>query len=308
MIGRLTLALLALALAVVPSALASGGYTFTTVDYPGAADTAAYAINDHGDIVGSYGDNLDIYPGHAFLLSKGTFTTTDFPGSTLTFPYGINNHRQVVGAWAGSDLLQHGFKLRARRMVFKSVDAPCTNTNQSLLYGINNVHEAIAVCLLSDGSIDGSFVNHGKHFTAIPAFPGSFQSLGSGINDSGDILGIWVDPNQNTFHGYLLVQGKFTQLDDPDAGQTNCTGIAPYGYENCSTAPSTINNLGQAVGWFVDGAGAAHGFLLSNGTYTTIDVPGAVVTNAFGINNAGQIVGYYIDASGVAHGFLATPQ
>src|SRR5262249_11541444 len=47
-----------------------------------------------------------------------------------------------------------------------------------------------------------------------------------------------------------------------------------------------------------------HGFLLSRGTFTTIDVPFATQgTEAFGINNAGQIVGFYADASGT-HGFL----
>jgi probable HAF family extracellular repeat protein len=43
---------------------------------------------------------------------------------------------------------------------------------------------------------------------------------------------------------------------------------------------------------------------LAQGTYTQIDVPGAVSTLATGINAAGDIVGAYDDASGVSHGFL----
>ncbi|MBZ5597048.1 MAG: DUF3466 family protein [Acidobacteriia bacterium] len=40
-------------------------------------------------------------------------------------------------------------------------------------------------------------------------------------------------------------------------------------------------------------------------TYTTIDVPGAVVTVVQGINSAGDLVGYYANAEpGVTHGFL----
>jgi len=46
---------------------------------------------------------------------------------------------------------------------------------------------------------------------------------------------------------------------------------------------------------------------LSNGSYTPIDVPGAVQTVPYGINDAGDIVGYYTDARDVEHGFLATP-
>lgn len=38
-------------------------------------------------------------------------------------------------------------------------------------------------------------------------------------------------------------------------------------------------------------------------TFTTIDVPGADRTEAYGINNSGQIVGFFFDATGI-HGFL----
>src|SRR5262249_13340269 len=50
-----------------------------------------------------------------------------------------------------------------------------------------------------------------------------------------------------------------------------------------------------------------HGFLLSEGRYTTIDVPGSTLTELLGINDAGQIVGQYYESSGNAHAFLATP-
>jgi uncharacterized membrane protein len=40
------------------------------------------------------------------------------------------------------------------------------------------------------------------------------------------------------------------------------------------------------------------------GTFTTIDVPGAISTNALGINPRGDIVGGYGDTSINFHGFL----
>jgi probable HAF family extracellular repeat protein len=46
-----------------------------------------------------------------------------------------------------------------------------------------------------------------------------------------------------------------------------------------------------------------HGFLLDNGSYTTVDAPGLPNAIANGINNSGQIVGSYSDAAG-DHGFL----
>src|SRR5215471_18452380 len=50
-----------------------------------------------------------------------------------------------------------------------------------------------------------------------------------------------------------------------------------------------------------------HGFLYSNGNYTTLNDPFATTnTTAFGINDAGQIVGFYSNA-GNNHGFLYDP-
>jgi probable HAF family extracellular repeat protein len=67
-----------------------------------------------------------------------------------------------------------------------------------------------------------------------------------------------------------------------------------------------VNDAGQIVGQFIDGAGVYHGFLYSGGTYTTIDDPlGLMGTEPFGINDQGQIVGGYQDSSGVTHGFIA---
>jgi probable HAF family extracellular repeat protein len=58
------------------------------------------------------------------------------------------------------------------------------------------------------------------------------------------------------------------------------------------------------VGAYYD-AGGTHGFLLDQGSYTTLDVPGSSsrFTVANGINDSGQIVGYYQDAH-PGHGFL----
>src|SRR5947208_13054762 len=43
---------------------------------------------------------------------------------------------------------------------------------------------------------------------------------------------------------------------------------------------------------------------VSPGTFTTIDYPGAVFTQALGINPRGDIVGSYVDSGNVEHGFL----
>jgi probable HAF family extracellular repeat protein len=55
-----------------------------------------------------------------------------------------------------------------------------------------------------------------------------------------------------------------------------------------------INDAGQVVGSFnPNGGGATQGFIYSNGSYSTLHVPGSLDTEAYGINNAGQVVGHY---------------
>ena len=79
------------------------------------------------------------------------------------------------------------------------------------------------------------------------------------------------------------------------------TTIEPFG-SNGSTA-SGITDDGQIVGNYGDGNGI-HGFLLSGGTYSTLDGPGIRYTIAWGINLSGEIVGWYNDSSFRLHGFL----
>ena len=87
---------------------------------------------------------------------------------------------------------------------------------------------------------------------------------------------------------------SFTTIDFPGATFTVAFAINPAG---------EINPAGQIVGLYFDANDVGHGFLLSNGSFTTIDPAGATFAAAEGINPAGQIVGEYDDANGVKHGF-----
>ena len=60
------------------------------------------------------------------------------------------------------------------------------------------------------------------------------------------------------------------------------------------------------MGDYVDSDGVDHGFLLSSGVFTTIDVdvPGATDSPASAINDRGEIVGSYLDSGGIYHGYL----
>ena len=87
---------------------------------------------------------------------------------------------------------------------------------------------------------------------------------------------------------------NLTTIDFPNAAATNIIG--------------GISDRGDIVGSYTDSNKKTHGFLLSDGVFTTIDVPGATNTLARGINARGDIVGSYqitpTKPGGDVHGFL----
>src|SRR5947209_6804671 len=60
-----------------------------------------------------------------------------------------------------------------------------------------------------------------------------------------------------------------------------------------ATEAMSINDLGDVVGFYTNPDGTMHGFLFSQGAYSSVDFPGATLTGAMGINNKGQMVGFY---------------
>jgi len=125
----------------------------------------------------------------------------------------------------------------------------------------------------------------------VPAATGETGTKAFGINDGGQIVGVFEStPGVN--HAFVRdAEGTFTTIDAPGA--------------TSDTEAEGINNAGQIVGGFGDASGN-HGFLRdAGGTFTTIDVPDATYTWAYGINGAGQVVGFFFPPyPSNGHGFL----
>jgi hypothetical protein len=136
-------------------------------------------------------------------------------------------------------------------------------------------------------------------------FPGAILTQALDINTRSDIVGRYIDTGSKA-HAFLLSGGSFTTIDPPDA-----TGVIlspPCTFPQAAGATATraagINPSGDIVGRYTDAAVVTHGFLLSQGAYTTIDFPDAIYTQALGINPAGEIVGDYIDSGCSTHGYV----
>jgi hypothetical protein len=127
--------------------------------------------------------------------------------------------------------------------------------------------------------------------------PGASFINAYGINDAGQIVGVYFDPSG--LHGFFRSA----------AGQVSSINVAGN-----STEALGINDAGQIVGLYFDTTGV-HGFLRDvSGQITTIDSPNSPFhyTVATAINNFGQIAGYYNGTSNTSttvtmHGFIRNP-
>ncbi len=177
---------------------------------------------------------------------------------------------------------------------FSTIDFP--GATSTVAFDINPSGEIVGRYVTA-GNTHGFLLSTKGELTAID-FPGAVFTVAAGINPRGDIVGMYrlASDLQTVRHGFLLRGGEFTTIDPPRALFTNALGINPRGdivgrYCTTVTVPCTPNSEN------------VHGFLLSEGTFTTIDFPAAIVTNAWKINPSGQIVGGYTAADGENHLF-----
>jgi hypothetical protein len=331
------------ALLLVGIATTLHAQTIATFDLPNSISTQPAAINQAGQITGSY---VDAVGQHGFLRqADGTLISFDAP---LTFPLGgptavtsMNSSGQIVGYIYSSDVfLDYGF-LRQPDGTFKVFGGDCflgpASASVSLPFqegitptAINDRGQIVGEC--GPGiAIDFGFLRQPDGtitvFEPRPALnPPSTQAIG--INSRGQVTGVYLDGSTFSYRGFLREpDGIITAFDASSSGtkptainsRSQITGNSGndgflrqpdgsielfYGPNSTSTQPTAINRKGQIVGSYLDTGGANHGFLRKkNGSIVTLDVPNATNTNPTGINARGEITGWYSDASGV-HGFV----
>jgi hypothetical protein len=157
------------------------------------------------------------------------------------------------------------------------------------------------------GSINFFSAGQGEGFTETPqgkvtyyCAPGadcnvynSYTSF-TGINDAGTKVGSYATSGSymSTPYGFMLKGSTFTSIQEPNAYN--------------QTFAIQINKQDTVIGYYDDSAFNDHGYeRSSDGTYTTLDYPGAVDTLPLGINDNSEIVGYYqtTNSQGPAYGF-----
>jgi hypothetical protein len=125
-------------------------------------------------------------------------------------------------------------------------------------------------------------------------YPGTGNStLPQKINERGDVVGVFVDSNGVTRAFVWFRDGSFSA---PIVDPNDTVGF---------TEGRGINNSRTVCGDYVGSDGNLHGFVLSSGTFTDFNVPGALQTTLLSINDPGDFTGDFDDGSGIFHAWFS---
>jgi hypothetical protein len=124
-----------------------------------------------------------------------------------------------------------------------------------------------------------------------------------GVNDHDVAVGFYTNgQGSNRGYTYNIRTHQFSRVLVPGA---------PAGQAGPSLTAAAINNYGDVAGFYAKSSSVTDAFLrLHNGRFITLAVPGASMTQAFGVNDRDEVVGAYTVGSGnnaMTHGFTWRP-
>jgi hypothetical protein len=182
---------------------------FTQIDYPGAAATVGRGINNAGDVTGNHVNSAGTESG--FILQDGQFKNVRVPqsGSTDVWMAQDNGRVMVGDAVMPPDGALHGYIRNPRGdfqlIDFPGVSVPCTGprwiNERGDIVGFFAYVSAVDDCFANPPA-HGFVLQDGKYLRI--DFPGSISTVALSINDDGEIVGDYTDPNGNT-HGFKAV-------------------------------------------------------------------------------------------------------
>ncbi len=282
-------------------------FTYQTVDDPTSNVNEVTSIDGAMVIVGTTGNGQLSSPNQGYIANPPytSFTPLGYPGaagiaittlsvtpSKTIFAGYIASPPQLRGTWGYVNINAIPTLTKDR----KGGKGPNIATE---ILGLSDTEQAVGFYKSDSGAgVNMPFLLNlaVMKFKGLKPPNGTKGAEATGVNDLSDITG-WVSSGGT---GFLEHAAKYYTLAYPGAKTTEAL---------------SLNAQDQVVGFYQDGKGMTHGFILTNPTqgasgqvWQTIDEPnaaqGTVVT---GINANDDICGYYIDSDGVQHGFVAVP-
>jgi probable HAF family extracellular repeat protein len=217
---------------------------FNPIDVPfsGSSNTEAFGINGQGDIVGGYFlSSVGSGAEHGFLATSGGFTTLEFPSAGITEANGVNNTGQIVGDFSDADFNQHGFIFKDGG--YHAIDDPSA-TNGTAAIGVNDLGQIVGDYFAGEfgGSVHGFLLDAGGFDTIDVPFAGGLNTVIRGINNQGDIVGLFSDLNGN--HGFIA--SPQTAVPEPSSVVLLGFAIAALLWLSCGSGVSTGKQSGTA--------------------------------------------------------------
>ena len=230
----------------------AGQGSYTNENFPGSVQTQVTGLNNAGTTVGFWSNSNNGPPNDAnfgFTDVGGTFTSVNdpnTPAAALTFNQllGVNSGNTAVGFYTDANGNNHGYTYSIGSKTF-STDINDPNAVSTTTAAINNAGNLAGFYTDANGVTHG-FLDQGGTFLSVDA-PGATTTQLFGLNNTG--LAVGIDVVGGAMNGILydIATGTFTTLADPNGvGTTTFNGV---------------NDLGQVVGFYVDGAGNTNGLL-----------------------------------------------
>jgi len=224
-----------------------------------------------------------------------TFTYSDVHANKTaaeTDTYGVNNTGVIAGDYLDSASVQHGMILAGKKLttVNNKNCAAILGTGGIAFYGINNKGQVAGWCTSTKTGLFEGFVYSKGKFTAVN-FPKSNGTEATGINDNGEVVGLYLD-SANVTHGFSKIGSKYKSIDVK--GETNSVAWG-------------VNNKGQITVYATNSSGNFDSFLVTGTKFKNINNPnatGGLGTIVHTPANNGDIDGTYYDSTGAEKGWL----
>jgi hypothetical protein len=261
----------------------------TTFDVPNSPATYPTAINNAGEVTGSYFLTGVVGSAGFVRSAKGKITTFNVGSNstTTTFPRDINDHGLIVGVYADDVSYPPAYAfIRHPDGGFVTFSLP--GIDELVPTGVNDKGEVTGFA-----STNAAFIRNRDG--VIVQFDDGSDTVPYGINNAGTVSG-WAYASGADLGFIRSAAGALTTFNAPEGGHVYQQNVR-------------INQAGEVVGaYYVPPSTQTKGFLRScDGRITSFSPPGAVVTLPAGINRFGVVTGTYTKADGIQRGFLRIP-
>ncbi len=220
-----------------------------------------------------------------------SITTFDAPGASNTVASGIGADGTIVGSFRDATGT-HGFIRRGA--AFTTIDYPGAAVSEAR--GISR-----------DGVVVGTYRLPGEPAVNIHGFsrtvqgtiskvdyPGFTSSIAQRILDDGTILGCRHGADQmDTMRGVVIGRSANTETD-------------AFGSMHNGATPDRRRIVGLYTNMMAGPSGRGEGYVIDDGKFQALLVPGSTLTSAWDVNARGEVAGVFRDAAGAFHGFVLT--